>query len=207
MTQFEVAAIDLGSCPELVKRLDAFKRRANDLLAFIRTQDWGAHFMRIDRTNQEKPLIIGSIPDDLALEGLYRRFRFFILHKEMAFYYRFNRLLSVSSDDELLHRFLRVEKREFLQSKLLDYAFVTSTMKYRGEDVVDFWFNAYYFHDREEERMKLAKFEQVVSSEGAKAILWQLVWDSTLKIRNMSYLIRDTTMDNPVMYVPVSCSV
>ena len=199
--------VNLNSHPELVSRVDAFKRRAADLVRFIRTQKWGLQSIHIDRSNQERPTINGSLPNELALEGLYRRYRFFLLNREKTNYYRFIRLLSTSSSNELLHRFLRMEKKEFLQSKSLEFAFITSTMKYRAEDVIDFWFNAYYFHEQEPERAKLAEFENIVSSEGAKVMLWESVWDRALKGRNMSWLIRDTTITNPVVYVPVSCSV
>jgi hypothetical protein len=206
MYQFETVLINLASSPELLLRVDAFRRRAADLIDFIRSQKWGIQNIHIDRSNQERPTIKGSLPNDLVLEGLYRRYRFFILNDEKANYYRFIRLLSASSKNELLHRFLRVEKKEFLQSRSLEFAFITSTMKYRAEDVIDCWFNSYYFHDQDSERERLVEFEKIVSPEGAKVMLWQSVWDSALKVRNMSWLIRDTSVKNPVVYVPVSCA-
>jgi len=44
----------------------------------------------------------------------------------------------------------------------LEFAFITASTKYRLHEVVDFWFNAYYFHDEAQEQSKLARFERIV---------------------------------------------
>ena len=103
--------------------------------------------------------------------------------------------------------FIRVERKEFFRSHSLEFAFITANSKYRPEDVIDFWFNAYYFHDQEPERERLAAFESIVSPEGAKVLLWEAVWNSVLKIRNMAWLVREATPENPVVYVPLYCAV
>ena len=207
MDRFEKITIDLASSAELRARLESFKRRAADLTGFMRTQKWGVQQIHIDRSDQHRPRVDGTIPNALALEGLYRRFRFFILNNELANYHRFLRLLSVSSSNELLHMFIRVERKEFFRSHSLEFAFITANSKYRPEDVIDFWFNAYYFHDQEPERERLAAFESIVSPEGAKVLLWEAVWNSVLKIRNMAWLVREATPENPVVYVPLYCAV
>lgn len=207
MDRFEKVGIDLSSSADLQVRLNSFKRRSADLTGFMKTQKWGVQHIHIDRSNQDKPRVGGNIPNELILEALYRRFRFFILNDEAANYYRFLRLLSASSKNELLHRFIRLERKEFFQSHSLEFAFITANYKYRPVEVIDFWFNAYYFHDQEPEREKLAAFESVVSPEGAKVLLWESVWNSVLKVRNMAWLVREAAPESPVVYVPLYCAV
>jgi len=207
MDRFDAVSIDLSSSPELRQRLEAFKRRAADLAGFIRTQKWGVQHIHVDRSNQHRPTVGGTLPNELMLEALYRRFRFFILNDEPANYRRLLRLLSASSNSKLLHRFLRVERKEFLTSDSLKFAFVTADSMYQPEKVINFWFNAYYFHDEEPERERLAAFERIVSPEGAKVLLWETVWNGALKVRNMAWLVRQATAENPVVYVPLYCAV
>jgi hypothetical protein len=204
MDKFEKVEIDLSSSEELQVRLDAYRRRARDLSAFVKSQQWGIHNVHVDRSDQERPKISGSQPDELVLEALYRRFRFFILEHEKANYYRFIRLLSALCKDEMLHKFLRLERKGFYKEHSLEFAFITASTKYRSNEVIDFWFNAYYFHDQPIDRVKLATFESIVSSEGAKVILWRCVWHSVRKVRNLAWLTRETTLQNPIVYVPVS---
>lgn len=203
MEQFAKVAIDLASSEELQSRLESFRRRALDLSVFVQSQKWGRHSVNVNRFDQSRPRISGTLPDHLLVEALYRRFRFFILKNENANYFRFARLLSASSKDELLHKFLRAERREFYNESSLEFAFITASTKYRPNEVIDFWFNAYYFHDEAQERSKLARFERIVSAEGAKVVLWHAVWNSTRKIRNLAWLTREATAQNPIVYVPV----
>ena len=203
MEQFKKVEIDLSSSDELQVRLDAFRRRATDINVFLQSRKWGAHSIHVDRSDQNRPIISGSQPDELALEALYRRFRFFILNDEDANYFRFIRLLSASCNSDLLHQFLRLEKKDFYYEYALEFAFITASTKYRPDEVINFWFNAYYFHDQSIDRSKLATFENVVSTEGAKVVLWNCVWHSVRKIRNLAWLTRETTLQNPIVYVPV----
>jgi hypothetical protein len=207
MERFEKVEIDLSSSAELRMRLDSFTRRAANLTEFMKSQKWGIQSIHVDRSNQDQPWVHGTLPNELVLEGLYRRFRFFILNDEDSNYLRFLRLLSASSKNELHHRFLRLERKEFFQSHSLEFAFITANLKYHPEEVIDFWFNAYYFHDQEPERKKLATFESIVSAEGAKVLLWESVWNSALKVRNMAWLVREATPKNPFVYVPLFCAV
>jgi hypothetical protein len=170
---FQPISIDLASSAELRERLEAFRRRATDLVKFIRGQPWGIQTINVNRSDEYRPRVSGTIPNELALDGLYRRFRFFILQKEPANYRRFLSLLSTASTSDLLHPFLRTHRKQFLTSDTLDFAFITARSKYRAEEIIDFWFNAYYFHDQQPEKEKLAAFQGIVSAEGAKVVLWE----------------------------------
>lgn len=202
MEEFRKIKIDLSPL-DLATRLESYKRRAADLSSFVKAQKWGIQHIHIDRTNEHRPKVQGTHINDLVLEGLYRRFRFFILNDEPANHYRLLRLLSAASEDELWHRHLRVERKEFFQSGSLEFAFIAARKKYRPDEVIDFWFNAYYFHDQNVERSRLEAFENIVSAEGAKALLWECVWNSVRKIRNLAWLAREATPNNPFVYVPV----
>jgi hypothetical protein len=183
--------------------LEAFRRRAADLAQFIRAQHWGIQKIHVNRADEQRPRIDGSLPNELILDSLYRRFRIFILEGEPANYRRFLSLLSQASSDEWLQSFLRSERRNFLTSDTLDFAFITAESKYRAEEVMDFWFNAYYFHDQQVDRDKLTSFERIVSAEGARVVLWETVWKASMKIRNLAWLVRDATLENPVVYLPL----
>jgi hypothetical protein len=200
---FGQSRIDLSSHPDLLPRLLAFKRRAADLTKYVKEQKWGRVNIHVDRIDQQRPKIDGNIPGDAVLEGLYRRFRFFILNDEPANYRRFVRLLSAASDDEVLQRHLRIERKEFHKSHSLEFGFASAPRTYRPEEVIDFWFNAYYFHDDEPQREQLAAFESIVSAQGAKVVLWEAVWHSVLKIRDMALLVKDTAAETPMVYVPL----
>jgi len=81
MEQFAKVAIDLASSEELQQRLESFGRRALDLSVFVQSQKSGRHSANVNRFDQNRPRISGTLPDHLLLEALYRRFRFFILKK------------------------------------------------------------------------------------------------------------------------------
>ncbi len=202
MTKLKPITVDLAS-ENLRQRLDAFRRRATDLVQFIRAQHWGIQTIHVNRADEQRPRIAGSLPNELVLDSLYRRFRFFILGNEAANYRRFLNLLSQSTSDDRLHVLLRSERQNFLTSDTLDFAFITARSKYRAEEVMDFWFNAYYFHDQQVDRDKLTDFESIVSAEGAKVVLWETVWKASMKIRNMAWLVRDATPENPIVYLPI----
>lgn len=202
VTEFQPITVDLAS-DDLRRRLEAFKRRAADLVQFMRAQHWGIQKIHVNRADEQRPRIDGSLPNELVLDSLYLRFRIFILEGEAANYRRFLSLLSQASANDRLQVFLRSERRNFLTSDTLDFAFVTAESKYRAEEVMDFWFNAYYFHDQPVDRDKLIAFERIVSAEGAKVVLWETVWKASMKIRNMAWLVRDATSENPVVYLPL----
>lgn len=202
MEQFRQIKINLAA-HELQQRLESFQRRSADLTAFVGGQCWSIQTISIDRTNEHRPVVDGNLQDPLALEAMYRRFRFFILNDEPSNYFRLLKLLSAASNDELWHRHLRVERKGFFQSRSLDFAFITANEKYTPAEVINVWFNAYYFHDEAVEREKLAAFEKIVSRDGAKVLLWECVWNSIGKIKSMAWLLRDASPKNPVVYVPV----
>jgi hypothetical protein len=202
VTEFRSIKIELSS-HELRARLEAFKRRASDLAEFMKEQKWGTLTSHVNRSDEHRPRIDGDVPNELALEGLYRRFRFFILNDESANYHRLLRLLSASSKCDEFQQFLKRERRDFLKSDSLDFGFITARAKYRAEEVLQFWFNAYYFHDEEVKREKLAVFEGIVSRRGAKVVLRETVFHGARKVRNMAWLVRDATPANPVVYLPV----
>jgi len=207
MNEFLKAQLDIELSPEFQIRLESFRRKATELSNFVSSQNWGRHHVHVDRSNENKPRVDGTLPNELVLEALYRRFRFFILTREKSNYFRLLRLLSASSDDELLHGFLRLEKKEFFNERSLEFAFITANSQYKPEDVIDFWFNAYYFHDQAPDREKLSTFESIVSPIGAKVILWHAVWNSVLKIRNLNWLLRETSINNPVVFVLFICKI
>ena len=201
--QFAAIKINLPAASELHDRLQTFHRRAKELREFINSQRWGRLTMHVDRSNEDRPLIDGDIPEELVLEALYRRFRFFILEKERANFRRLLNLLSSASKSKPFQEFLRVERREFLKSNSLDFGFITAKAKLKAEDVMDFWFNAYYFHDQDPERENLVAFERVVTARGAKIVLFETVWHGARKVQNIAWLTRDSTPENPVAYLPL----
>lgn len=187
------------------ERVSSFKRKATDLCEFVSSQKWGQHSIHVDRSNENLPNITGSLPDELILEALYRRFRFFILNDEKANYFRLLNLISQSADSPLVHSFTKMYKKELFEERSLQFAFITAKSKYTPKEVINFWFNSYYFHDQEVDRVKLERFKGVVSDNGAKVVLFHAVWNAVRKVRNLNYLLRDTSGFNQHMYIPVSC--
>ena len=199
--------ININSHPELEDRIDSFRRKATDISTYVASHKWERLTVSVNRTDENNPNIKGNIPNDLILEGLYRRFRFFILNKEKSNYFRLLRLLSSSANSSLLHSYLRMSKKEFLSEDSLKFAFITAKTKYHPEEIINLWFNSYYFHDQKAEREKLSIFRDIVSDNGAKVVLFHAVWNAILKIRNLNYLIRNTSIERQSMYVPYLCKI
>lgn len=202
MEEFIAVPIRLTHSPELQERILAFRRRADDLAEFIRSKKWGQHHVSIDRNDENSPKISGTLPDELILEGLYRRYRFFILNHEKSNYRRLVNLLSQNTDSERLQKYFRSVRREFLEEDILRAAFITARKKIRPEQVIDYWFNAYYFHGDEKKHEQLETFRQVMTDNGAKLALWHVVWRSALRVRNLAYLLRETSEEYPYVYMP-----
>jgi len=207
MEEFVQVSLDLSSFKDMEDRINSFKRKATDLCEYVSTQKWGQHTIHVDRSDENIPSIKGSLPDDLMLESLYRRFRFFILNDEKANYFRLLNLLSQASDSALIHNYARISKKEFFEERSLQFAFITAKSKYQPKEVINFWFNSYYFHDQDEDRGKLDIFKSIVSDNGAKVVLFHAVWNAVLKVRNLNYLLRDTSIDNQKIHVPVLCKI
>tara|TARA_R110002167_G_scaffold358703_1_gene574913 strand:- start:1555 stop:1857 length:303 start_codon:yes stop_codon:yes gene_type:complete len=98
-------------------------------------------------------------------------------------------------------------KKEFLEEDILKFAFLSSRSPVTPEELIDYWFNAYYFHDDRDKHEKLERFSGIVSDNGSKVALWHVVWNSTLRIKNFSYLLSDTSEENPQVHVPVVSSI
>ena len=189
------------------ERISSYKRKAVDLSEFVSAQKWGQHSISINRSNENRPNITGSLPDELILEALYRRFRFFILNDEKSNYFRLLNLISQSSDSSIVHSFIKMYKKELFEERSLQFAFITAKSKYTPKEVINFWFNSYYFHDQDIDRAKLDTFKGIVSDNGAKVVLFHAVWNAIRKVRNLNYLLRDTSHINQYMYIPSICKV
>jgi len=207
MEEFESARIDLVKARDLCKRIDCFKSRAKDLVDFIQSVKWGRHHINIDRSADQRPRIEGTLPDEFVLESLYRRFRFFILSKDHSNYRKLLDLLSLHTDSELLRMYCQMAQREFLKEDILSFAYITARKPVCPEEVIDNWFNAHYFHSDTDKRKKLKEFQNVVSDNGAKVTLWNTVWQASLRVRNLAWLLRDTATGRPEVYVPIVCIV
>lgn len=207
MQEFIPVLIHLNPGSDLFAQISAFQRQARELNEFIGSVKWGMQHSNVDRTNEHRPVITGSLPDDLVLEGLYRRYRFFILQKEKSNYRRLVNALSQSSESAFLHLYCRMAKKEFLEEDILKFAFLSSRSPVTPEELIDYWFNAYYFHDDRDKHEKLERFSGIVSDNGSKVALWHVVWNSTLRIKNFSYLLSDTSEENPQVHVPVVSSI
>lgn len=192
---------------ELAKRLDAFKRKASDMCDFIETQEWGVVTIGVDRSDENLPKISGSIPDKLATEALYRRFRFFILNDEKSNYFRLLNLLSSASNNQIAHCFCRYMKRSLFSESSLEFAFITANRKYKPEDVINFWFNSYYFHDQETEREKLAEFQSIISVNGSEVVLFHAIWNSVSSIRHLNWIIHYSENGDVFLKIPVLCKI
>jgi len=171
------------------------------------TQNWGNHNYQISRNDRNSPVISGTQPEPLLAEAMYRRFRFFILNKEKANFYRLLRVLSSASSDDILHQLCRYLRRDFLADSPMDWAFKLADKKYTSEEVIDLWFNAYYFHDEEPKRKRLEQFEKVVTENGAKIALFHTVARAVYPIGHLNYLLRDTATESTEMYLPIYCAI
>jgi len=207
MEEFQKISIDMFRFQDLEERIDNFKRKATDLFEYVSSQDWGRHSININRKDQNNPTITGSLPNELLLESLYRRFRFFILNDEKTNYFRLINQISQSSQSSYLHMYAKISKKEIFNESSLRLAFITAETKYTAKEVINFWFNSYYFHDQPEDRKKLEIFENIVSGNGAKVVLFHAVWNAVRKVRNLNYLLRDTTINNQEMYIQTLCKI
>jgi hypothetical protein len=210
--EFITIELDRDHPEHLWGRIETFKRRAQDLAEFKAAQNWGIHNVSVNRTNENRPHISGSLPDETTLELLYRRFRFFILNDKpakpaYANYRRLLKFLGAATSSELAHMYFRLWRKEFLTDDVLRFAFITAKRRFTPEDVIRFWFNAEYFHDDREKEATLAEFRGIVSDNGAKVALWHAVWDATLRVRNLNWLLKDTSRANPRMHIPHFCRV
>ncbi len=192
---------------ELWKRIERFHYRAEELNRFRSEINWGHFTSNVDRSDTKGPIISGSLPDKYVLEALYRRFRFFILEKEKANYRRLIKVLGSAVTDETARLFYKQERKEFLKTDIVDFAFISHEPRYSGDEILNLWFNAVYFHDEEEKIEKLVELENLISKNGAEVTLLHIVWDACNKIRNLNWLLTETSQNNAKIKVPISCSI
>ncbi|MCR4346478.1 MAG: hypothetical protein NUV55_04625 [Sulfuricaulis sp.] len=209
---YDFAAIHLNSqtTSNFWERLDAYRDCATRLNEYRQEIKWGTHSVSVERTIQGLPRITGSLPNERELEGLLLRFRLFVLKSEKSCFEYFINALHDSSSDELLKLYTSYAKREFHKSKILGNALLGYQGEYTPMTIIDIWFNSHYFH-RSGKRSplkaaKLKNFKSAVSENGAKITLFHAVWDVCNLVRNVNFLVANTSRENPVVLVPVSCN-
>jgi hypothetical protein len=205
MYRFDDVEINNDKLPTLFTHINFFQKRASDLVKFWRSVNWGTHSISVDRSDENAPKISGSLPKELELEGLYRRFRFLYHNNEKSNYFRILKLLSQSTRDPRFHAFCRQEKQSFYEEQSLEFAFITAQKKYKPEEIIDYWFNAYYFHDDENKIQELDALTDKIGEHGARIILYHTVHNCCIKVRNLNYLLSETSESNLVVKYPEEC--
>ena len=203
MVGFRATKLDIIRYPDLITRINGFKKKAEDLLKFHKSVNWGIHNVSVDRTDEHHPLISGSLPNELVLEAMYRRIRFFIMNDEKSNYFRLIKLLSQSSSDQHFQELCRSWKKNFYKEWSLEFAFISAKDKFTPSEVIDYWFNAYYFHDNEDKTVELEKLTRSLGENGAKVVLFHTASNCCTRVFNLLYLLECTSEQNPIIKCPV----
>lgn len=205
---FTFSIVELNNVPkELWERIDQFRQRAAQLNSFRRDVKWGILNLSIERSRNTQPKVTGNLPNKYELESLYLRFRFFILENENANYKKLLKGLGRSVDDELVREFFRFERKSFFDDEIVEKIINKYTKNIRAEEIIDMWFNAYYFHNNLYKKDKLEELIAFVSQFGAEAALFYIVRNACNKVRNLNWLLKDLTISKPIIYIPNSCIV
>lgn len=207
MYKYSTILIDGSVSNDIWERVDRFKYRAGVLSDFIKDRSWGVIQLHGDRESPNQPKIKGSIPDELELEGLYRRFRFFILNNEKSNYRRLLNLLGQAVTDDYARYYLKQERKTFLDNDFIRWVFNGTDDKYSEEEIIDMWFNACYFHDEQNKLVKLNVFKDMVQSNGAESALFFIVYEAWHKVRKLNYLLSETGPERPEIVIPISCTI
>ncbi|WP_419226831.1 hypothetical protein [Alteromonas sp. OM2203] len=206
--EFELVKLSNSRNESLFEEIEEFKFRALDLCSFARNTKWGMFEYSVCRSDPERPTISGTLPNESLLTTFYSKYRHVYLLKEKANFFKIAKSLSVSSNSDLFTLYHRYHlKRSFYKEFLLKFAFIKSRTSFSPEQVIDIWFNAYFFHGQVKEREKLRTLEYLVSEQGAKVALWQTIWQSHLVVGELMQNLDDTTKDYPYMKVPKFCRI
>jgi hypothetical protein len=204
MTKFRSVELNLSDDSELLVRLVSFQRNAAKLKDHWDKLDLSKHLsFHISQQDDGKRIFSGDLPDEPILEGIYMRFRLFILNDDEPNFYRLLNLLSSASNDKELHALCRLQKKLFLDSELFKNIFAHMEKPYNSIDIINYWFYSYYFHDQEKQRDSLSRFKGIVSDHGAKLCLWYAVFTACQRIFYLKHILRDTSKENPLIYVPM----
>lgn len=191
----------------LWNNIERFCYRADLLNEFRSDIKWEFQQVHIDRSGLRGPEIRGSLPNELVLEGLYRRFRFFILNKENSNYRKLLKGLGRAVTSETARLFFKYSGKSFIKTDLVKFAFISHEPKYSEEEIIDIWFNAFYFHDEDEKVKKLENYQDIVSKNGAKVTLFHVVWGACNEARNLRWLLKDTSPNNLRVLIPHYCRI
>ena len=109
----------------------------------------------VDRFDQNRPIISGTLPNESLITTFYSKYRHVYLTKETANFFKIAKSLSVASNSDLFTLYHRHHlKKAFYQEFLLKFAFIQSQTSFTPDQVIDIWFNAYFFHGQQKEREK-----------------------------------------------------
>lgn len=203
MTKYKTLKLSDSGLPDLLVHIHFFKKRADDLIQFWLNTDWGRSEVSVDRTDETSVKISGNLPNELYLESLYRRFRFLYHNNEKSNYFRLLKLLSKSTDNKQFQLFCRNQKKTFYNEENLKFAFIASSQKYSPQQIIDYWFNAYYFHDDDGKISDLEALTNKVSENGARVVLYHTVRNCCIKIKYLNHLLSDTSEDNLTIKFPI----
>jgi hypothetical protein len=206
--EFELVRLSNYRNESLFDDIEEYKFRASDLCNFARSTSWGVFEAFVDRFDQNRPIISGTLPNESLITTFYSKYRHVYLTKETANFFKIAKSLSVASNSDLFTLYHRHHlKKAFYQEFLLKFAFIQSQTSFTPEQVIDIWFNAYFFHGQQKEREKLKLLQELVTDQGAKVALWHTVWQSHLIVGELMENLKETTKENPYIKVPKLCRI
>ena len=160
------------------RRLRVFVRKADELLSSNIFSKGEA-----DKLSSGANLVPGkgiefhaSLPDEIELEQLFRRFRPFFLKKEPSNFHSVCNLMLRCLNSILKDKVQKAQKRyerAMGNTGPVEINFIgkSSFSKLKAEEVINLWYNAHYFHSDEDKEKQLQELNTVLSESYTKNIV------------------------------------
>ncbi len=207
----KIIQIPATAQPESIRwgEIELFRRRFNILwenLQDLKLGQLSGSFLR-----QSDGRYVGGfeLPSSYRLKGLYVDFRHFYLNNEPTNFGQFtNYLMNELTDSKIFHQFMKNEKKRSRSDFLEDGWFEHNGEKISSEKFLDVWFNVEIFHSnrgRDERTWKteaLLEWMNVFSDDTAKSMLFMVVYDSILKIKDINWVVMEFSKSNLNLRIP-----
>ncbi|MBI4825552.1 MAG: hypothetical protein HY807_03925 [Nitrospirae bacterium] len=132
-----------------------------------------------------------DLPDEDDLRSFYLAFRFFYLQKEPANFLRITNIIHRVADDALARQNIDNLKRLWSGALFQEMMHIAvNDTEVTPSQLLDLWFNAYYFHSDEYKSIRLSEINEVLTNDLSRFFLANAVIEATKAVLKLYDSIR-----------------
>ncbi len=170
--------------------IETYNRRVAELIDAREMLEPKRITMKIHRPSPGKFESEGNFPDKVQLINFYRLFRLFVLNNEDSNFFRVANIVSKNSPNDSIRAYIEAIRKQWHSSTEDDLLTWLGREHLAVEDLIDPWFNAYYFHSDKDKEPVLDELVDYFGEELAEWLLYNFVSTATLAIVNFHKAIR-----------------